>query len=231
MRLTAPRSPVWVFHHIPKCAGTSVRKVLANWFVMVGDYRKGFSLEYPPAVDLSSLRSVHCLAGHFELEGYHLHQRYPAVLQSSRFRVFTFLRDPLDARISDYYYLRKKNQPLGNVPLREHILRSKNWFASILSCDETNYEEVLGRYFFIGIVEDLQRSVDLLAKLTGRDFVRVPNVNSSERDLQQNELSEADRRLFRERNQLDYAIYDYAVRRFRSIADSGSNLEIHSKGV
>ncbi|RLD58552.1 MAG: hypothetical protein DRJ01_12415 [Bacteroidetes bacterium] len=31
--------PIYIFHHIPKCGGTSVRKALAKRFIILSDYR------------------------------------------------------------------------------------------------------------------------------------------------------------------------------------------------
>ena len=35
-----PKNPVYIFHHIPKCGGTSLSYILNKWFVVVRDYRK-----------------------------------------------------------------------------------------------------------------------------------------------------------------------------------------------
>lgn len=63
--MTAPRNPVYVFHHIPKCGGSSINEVLNSWFVTFKDYRDGYTLNYPEKIALNSLRSSHCLSGHF----------------------------------------------------------------------------------------------------------------------------------------------------------------------
>jgi hypothetical protein len=108
--MLAPREPVYVFHHIPKCGGTSLNKVLDSWFTTVKDYRSGWSMNYPEKIDIGRLRSCHCLCGHFELDGYYLHQRYPEVFMSSRYRVFTFVRDPLQVQLSLFWYETINNQ-------------------------------------------------------------------------------------------------------------------------
>ena len=52
---------VHIFHHMPKCGGTAMRKALGGWFELVMDYisvdeLKGRTPIHPP-VPLESLRS------------------------------------------------------------------------------------------------------------------------------------------------------------------------------
>jgi len=86
----SPKYPVYIFHHIPKCGGTSILHLLGNWFYVIRDYREGWSMKYPTAVDLSTLNSKFCICGHWEFGGYHLYQRYPEVLDSEKFKILLF---------------------------------------------------------------------------------------------------------------------------------------------
>jgi len=112
--------PVYIFHHIPKCAGTSTIFALRHWFLIVKDYWRSYHPEEIPyfirhRVRLQSLRSYHCLCGHFELPKTRLDKRYPEVLPNQNFKIFTFIRDPLQVKISLYYYEKKTRQARRDI--------------------------------------------------------------------------------------------------------------------
>lgn len=210
------RDPVYVFHHIPKCGGSSIRTALSEWFIRRKDYRRGWSESYPPAYDLSQFRSIHCLCGHFELEGYYLRQRYPEVFASNRFRVFTFVREPLALQVSLYRFLQKKGQPTLETA-EAHIFTRPNYLARMLSVDEGNFEESMKKYFFIGILERAQESMDRLALAIGKKPIELPWVNRTQGGGEESDthgLSSEVMERFRSVNALDYRIYEYCLERF-----------------
>ena len=101
----------YIFHHIPKCGGNSAVQALTNWFLLVKDYPRSWSnidnsnlykryCDNPK--DLDKLKYYHLLTGHYHLENSFLHQRYPLCLTDKRYRLFTFLRDPLELQLSLY---------------------------------------------------------------------------------------------------------------------------------
>ena len=158
----SPRSPVVVFHHIPKCGGTSILDGLANWFIMMPDYGSGWTGYYPGKRNIDLLRSAQCLCGHFELEGNYLHQRYPEVFTTDRFRVITFVRDPLAVKLSLYRY-EKENNVSNARSIEDHLLSRPNYIADRFPATLDNYKEIIDRYFFVGILEEGQVSMDMLA--------------------------------------------------------------------
>ena len=218
----APASPVPVFHHIPKCGGTSVIDILRDWFITIEDYRTSWTTQHPPLKDLRPLRSCNCLCGHFELEGVHLHQRYPDVLASPRYKIFTFIRDPLQLQLSLFRYERKHN--VRSITLEEHLRLRPNYIASILPATADNYREVLDRYFFVGILEERQLSLDVLAVLLGKPRKKFPWINrtrdTSDSPGRPTPLSDEVVTRFKHDNELDYRIYEYCVERFRRQVDS-----------
>ena len=131
MSFVSPKNPVYIFHHIPKCGGTSVNKVLNHWFLIIRDYRSPLSLNYKDKIDLNNLRSCHCLCGHFELNGYHIHQRYPQAIEEERYRIITFVRDPLQIQLSLYRYERKRNTPIAKN-IEEHLFLRPNYLSNRL---------------------------------------------------------------------------------------------------
>lgn len=48
-------SPIYIFHHIPKCGGSSIRMILNEWFVVKSDYRNGRTFQFPEESELEIL--------------------------------------------------------------------------------------------------------------------------------------------------------------------------------
>ncbi len=212
-------NPVCVFHHIPKCGGTSVLDLLDNWFLNVLDYRKGWSMDYPPKTDLATLSSRHCLCGHFELSGFFLYQRYPEIFLRERFLVFTFVRDPLPIQLSLFRY-EQKNNVSKYTSVEDHLLnRESNYLANRFPVNEANYKEVLSKYFFIGVLEQMQKSIDVLADKLGKKNRGIQRLN----ETCKGKVAVSDDILqeFMKNNELDYKIYDYCLKRFGE--DCGDN--------
>lgn len=186
-----------------------MNKVLQSWFRQIRDYRTGFNTHYPKPANLVNLTSGDCLCGHWELEGYHLHQRYPQAIQSPEYRVFTFIRDPLSTRLSLYRF-ETKHKVNSVLDARKHVLARPNWMSNRFPITEANYIERLSGYYFIGILERGQDSLDLLANLISKPRMILPRENATiageESILDQETIEE-----FRELNWLDYKIYDYCV--------------------
>jgi hypothetical protein len=143
-----------------------------------------------------------------------LNIRYPRVWQNQDFKIFTFIRDPLEIKISLYYFEKKRGQREG-ISLAQHLLERKNYIAGVLNCTLDNYKEVLDRYFFIGITEHLQSSMDKLADLLNKRKAKLPVLNLSQRDSQVSSLAPEMINRFKAANELDYRIYDYCLTRFR----------------
>lgn len=113
-----PENPL-IFIHVPKCAGTSARMVLQDWF------GKGFHRHYqgpetrgfPAIVDFTAEphNIPQVVYGHFSSEiDLGIQDRYPDVDQ-----FITILRDPLDAVVSEYFYHLGRIKPLHKKTPRE----------------------------------------------------------------------------------------------------------------
>ncbi|MEA1052539.1 hypothetical protein U5801_22415 [Lamprobacter modestohalophilus] len=212
--------PVKIFHHIPKTGGTSFRLVLENWFNVVDDYisideLKG-SLPIRAPIDLEKLSNTHCVCGHFESRKNALFLRYPELTSHpDRFQIFTIIRHPLELQVSMYNFA-KQTGMFGQVdsPLEDFILFQKNYISNRLQCTPSNYKEIMDRYIFVGLQEELQQSLNILGSILGKEPIPLTRSNQSRRENSLASLSRKAVQRFEECNRLDYQIYDYAKIRF-----------------
>lgn len=163
----------------------------------------------PNPVSLSEIPKNTCLIGHWDKEPIRLESRYPEVLQSKKkYFLFTFLRDPIEVKISLYYYLNRQKKQKREMTLKEHLLSNHNYLSGCLGVKRGNYKEFLKRYDFIGYVENYQASVNALARILGKPEQTLTRENTSKRDSDAT-ISNEIKQLFKEKNELDYEVYDY----------------------
>ncbi len=177
-------------------------------------------MKYPTAVDLSTLNSKFCICGHWEFGGYHLYQRYPEVLDSEKFKIFTFLREPLEVSLSLFRY-EKENNINVDMGIEEHLSIRNNYIANIFPVTETDYKEVIDRYFFLGILEEGQCCVDTLAEMIGKKKIILSRHNETDANLltDRKSLPQDMVAKFKEENSLDYLIYNYAYSKFNKLKE------------
>ncbi len=210
---------VYVFHHFIKCGGTTITDVLRGWFKIVNDHLVSlYAVEdYKSSrIDLASLKPDDCMIGHYAVEGTHVFERYPELLSNSgRFRLFTFLRDPLEFCVSFYFY--SKNEGRMNQTLKEFIESNRNLLAYYMHC-YYDCRDVMDRYFFIGVTERMEESLLKLSKLVNRTLPEVRILNKTKRDGQVEIIDEAFKKWFKDYNDIDYKMYEYACSRLDGIA-------------
>ncbi len=205
----------YIFHHIGKCGGTSAVELFSNWFIIISDYPERnmlAQLKNTKPKNLEKLSDYHILCGHYGNFAEYIYptlfQRYPCCLEDDRYRVISFVRDPLKLQISGYFYgIKNKMIVSSEKSLEQHLLNCDNFLAHSFACDESNYQEILDRYFFIGIFENYQQSFDRLATLLEKPKVQLKKRNVSKHtpyNLTDQVIGE-----FKEKNQLDYQIYNY----------------------
>ena len=148
---------------------------------------------------------------------------YPEVDQ-----LITIIRNPFEVHLSNYFYVKRSVQNGGAYRNgKQHEIIEMGWnlegylrenkkshialfLPSILTID--NYKEVLDQKFlFMGISEDLQGSVNLLANKLGFSAVEVSKMNESERD---EEIPDGALEEFVKNNPLEMAIYTHIKNRF-----------------
>jgi hypothetical protein len=187
--------------------------------MIISDYKphNHKNLEYMQnKVNLKKIRSYQCLCSHFEEDGNYLYQRYPEALENHKFKIFTFVRDPLQTKISHYYWETKHGR-YSQLSLQEYLFKDDNYLANRFPCDDRTYKNVLEDYFFIGVLEDGQKSINYLADMIGKPRVDLGKENVTKRDIQDKMISNEVAEEFKRRNELDYRIYQYAVGKLNSI--------------
>jgi hypothetical protein len=225
-----------IFLHIPKTAGTTLRKILERQYrhsgiLEVYDKRvlDHLELEGTEILRQVPLRETGLLAGHIVF-GWHRFLPGRAVY-------LTMLRDPVDRVVSLYYYVREDpRMPLhfavrdGSVGLEDYLKRGLDpeasngqtyWLSGGLSGEEALRWAKRNLDFFpvVGIQERFDESLVLFRRVFGWRSVFYSKRNVVLARPRTEDLPDRVRRLISERNQLDLELYDYARRRFESSAN------------
>lgn len=212
-------TPLHVFHHIPKCAGNSVMIMLAAAFRIVGDYRIRSSRnkaqwETPGtfrnrAIDLSTVAEMDLLCGHFDVPGCRLWERYPDA-PGRDLRRITFLRDPLERAISEFFFAEATGQmETRGDTLAAHLEATCNPVAEWICEDPDGAPDILAGYWFVGAVETLHDDVLRLLRRVGGAGSDPWHVNGAAR--QPVALSDDLVAGFRARNATDYLLHEMAL--------------------
>lgn len=232
MRKYDPSQPI-LYTHIPKCAGSSVIRVLRQWFnseyhKLNQDESQDIVLPHVETRDEQGrwLSNVKCIHGHFNHgRGYGLPYFYPEINQ-----YFTILRDPFDVTVSMYFFAKGRSSEgrfwfRGEpVDLRvqfpnvaSYVNSYPYWIFDHLPQDVTieNYRERLSsRFVYLGVFEDLQTSIDNLGKIFGKESADLPHINVSKYD---EPVPEHLREEFYQDYPLLKRIYDFAVENYRNV--------------
>jgi len=217
--------------HIPKCAGTSFTDILKAWFGKklkfhyVNEKRRKPPKKHKLDKGWINKKPINglCIHGHFNRErGFGALDYYPEADQ-----FITMLRDPFDIHISHYRYLKTlkgkayrdgqthKIASDEKYDIHEYLKRSGSYFLTQFPIKLTydNYKEYFEKNFvYIGIVEDMQTSIDMLASKLGFDSVKVPVRNVSKHH---EVIPAGAREEFIANNPLEYEIYNYALKHYK----------------
>ncbi|WP_417528774.1 sulfotransferase family 2 domain-containing protein [Marinomonas shanghaiensis] len=207
-----------IFIHIPKTAGTSVRSIFEQWFG--GEL---FFHYYIEALNEMPIRhnifeknhdqQAAVVYGHFNRRrNFGVEDYYPNAKQ-----FITLLRDPLETRISTYFYLQKvahgwSKYPEPHDPDLQNYLRNNksvmlNFFPRKVTFE--NYKEIIEKYFIeIGVVENIELSMENIATKLQKPYNNgmLERLNVTERDQS---VTEELRNIFIESNELEYTVYNY----------------------
>ncbi|MFD1914280.1 sulfotransferase family 2 domain-containing protein [Halodurantibacterium flavum] len=177
---------LWIFHHIPKTAGSSLTRELR---IILPPYRNICAEEVPgqaedrnaqlmQAVEVflrdSSSTSFRSASGHL---------RWPHILRIQEgfpnAKLFTFLRDPVDRVVSDYRYAKTPKHPSHEVfqkrfPSLEHYIESpeaqnKMWkfLTGKKDAVSTSVRSVFDSYTFVGLLESIESDFLFFSSING----------------------------------------------------------------
>lgn len=202
--------------HIPKTAGTSFRNILKEVYgeehVVRFDINKNISVENEVFTDRKLKRNIHVIHGHFQynvlIENVELPKGVP---------VITWLRDPVERVISNYYYLDKilreeldeESKDLDILAKMQKTLleyanadANRNRISKFLN--GVKPEEL----FFVGLVEHYTEDLQDLARLLKwKDYTPLKQNVTGEKPF----VDDATIKIIKEINNEDYDIYNKAL--------------------
>jgi len=219
------------FLHIPKTGGLTLRSILSRYFTQQ---------QVCAANGLGSLLKMRddeiahyrYFRGHIPYNATQLMQRSPLVI--------TFLRDPFERTLSNYAYLRSRDD------LRLHPVAAQNDLLGYLKNTRAAYNQTdmmtyfIGANFpirgipnrdkhldlamrrlehmpFVGITERYDESIQLLAHVLGiAPIQQVEKRNVSPERLRTSDLSAEEYALIDEMTQNDQRLYAYATQLFEA---------------
>ena len=221
-----------LFVHVQKTAGTSLAAVLKQHLPNAYDL--------PPWRFLPDqwvpLNGYDLLVGHVHFELYRLLPERPLFV--------TMLRDPVERALSAYaqYWRSAADPSASRMDIRQFVAHPA-WRNAISNIQvrmigtplplplghpddirqmpdfpfEPDAQAAIGRlrnYQFFGLVEDMERSMALLNQTFGWPTIELPRLNESEKRIQRHELPPDVLADIIQLNQLDTALYEFAVVEF-----------------
>jgi hypothetical protein len=209
-RVMPPPEPVLVSVHIPKCGGTSFRKVLQ------GIYGEEHVLlnynENLPVTAGSIPPGTRCIHGHFPA------RHYDRVLP--RFDLVTWLRHPVERVLSNYFQFLRHPDPAN--PCSEELARRKlsvEAFAELelMRNEATRYlaGRSVAEFRFVGVVEQFDKSLRAFGSTFGVAVPKEPPRENVGPDRSSGSYRLTDLAFARilDLNQADLAAYEQAAAR------------------
>jgi len=230
--------PVYLFLHMPKCAGTTFRvhiennlpqdEILPLYVDKDKNYRdRDYVREYITSLPEDKKRNLKLVYGHEVHYGIH-------DWLGRQGRYFTFLRHPMPRTISWYNYRRQRNWvdkeiirrfiDKGITPTLQQWLENSPWvwnemtgyFADFGYCERKerysaeDLDRILNIFFFVGMTNTFEEDALFLYSLLGvkKIFFRSQNISKKYVDPGQ---AEAIKPLVLKKNEYDLSIYSKAV--------------------
>jgi len=206
--------------HIPKTAGQTFKKILQKIYGEKLDPRHGRKEFFPKKVKPRQLLKttppeIEVLHGHlFYQHVKPLHIHYHA-------KVITWLRDPVERMISNYYYLMKIIREKPNYPHADKINYSLIDYAKIDVVQNRMHRYLEGidlkDLFFFGFTENFAEDLSRLSELLEWPYVPpIEKVNDGSQyknnpDCTTKEVTNDMRAKIRDLNKLDMKLYEQAI--------------------
>lgn len=178
----------YLFHHVPKCGGTSFNAFLETIFKTHDDYSylgkqldpvkrpEEFEKHRTTKLDLAEMGPEDCVAGHFGLPGVFLWERYPD-LETLPHRKFTIIRDPFDAAKSGVRFAIKRgrlSEDLTPAAKTRLLLRRSEMFGKILGINSVEaIDDVMSKFWLVAPLEKIDSAAQIIARAAGKIIIRL----------------------------------------------------------
>jgi len=227
-----PPAELIVFVHVPKTAGMTLRALFRRMYGSEAVYTarnpEGGLADPEPLVQMpeSELSRYRAVVGHLQFGIHELIDR-PV-------RYVTFLREPIDRTLSDYYYLRRTHSASASVrryEMAEYLRRGElaNLQTRLIGgtlaerakpADEADLARAKERidqcFDAVGVIERFDESVLLMGEALGwRFFFHRPENVGARPDV--DTVDPEHRAIIEEINRLDIELYQHARRRVDSV--------------
>lgn len=224
--------PCLVVIHIPKTAGTTLRSIMEQQFSkramyeIYDQHRKFRTREQLMALSPRQKAKIRLLIGHFGMD---LEPHFPVP-----FTCYTMLRNPVEQVLSAYAHVMHHHRKWRDrkIPLEEYLQKKKRSFnnrqARLLSgltgqvpfgdCPAEMLDLALAnidkKFCTVGIAEQFDQSIYLLARLQGWADPYYVRENVSSHRLKSSDLSAETAEWIRALNAIDIALYERVKARF-----------------
>lgn len=212
--------------HIRKCAGTSLREALQDLYAdrALFDYGDEVGSSWPSSIEKRATRLAAAKAdaqnlrdGFDLIHGHFFRSKYDFLEGPKQY--VTFLRDPVERVLSNYFYLKRNPSRRNPDALIVNVLGfSLEEFASHV--DNQNLQsqylqaETLAGLDFVGLSERYAESIARLNRTLDLDIRGEDATNTNPDARSDYDISAKTRALIENANLIDMQLYDQAQERF-----------------
>jgi hypothetical protein len=214
--------------HIPKNAGSTLdiifKNIYGQGFYRMKNKMPGFINEENEVKKVLDTKKYTFLSGHSLSLYDNLDVSY-----------ITFLRNPEKRIVSLYKYEKKHGSELAKkLEFNEWVVeRNKedtalqnyqyrqimNLYNKPMDIDfkESDVDEIINKFFFIGIIEEFDKSLLYFSKLTKKNKKEFLYLKANQSNSEKINISDETRQLIKELNSIDYLLYSKAVDKLKNI--------------
>lgn len=221
------KKPLWIFAHIPKTGGLTMRGIIdqnvpSNRIYRYPHHNQENIVRTLTPTQKASFQWVygHCRFG--------VHQYF-----GRPYRYITMVRDPVSRIISAYYFIRSMPsnglyKQVKNMTLEEFIYSQDPRISAPLNNHQTRFfsgqndpdlklaKKNLNQHFaFVGITEMYPQSVFLLNKLLGWKQTHYSKENVTKKRPKKPPINEELTNHIRRLNEMDYQLYEICKKRLK----------------
>ncbi|SOB58986.1 protein of unknown function [Pseudodesulfovibrio profundus] len=210
--VSAKPKQLFIFDHIPKCAGMSLHALLKEHFPQYRHLNSATETRNY-AIELESAEGdIHICGGH------HVYGIHEVVGSKYESQYFTFLRDPLQVAYSFFSYNKNLKSVLGGSFIDylydNQLANFTNHLGGTLDLAMVR----LDGYGFIGFTESMSSSVYQLGLFLGKEFRDIPHNNKT--DHKEKCKSMDPLKSYFSQKSCDYELFNHYKNRFVEIKPS-----------